>query len=205
MSQAYPAKSARNLATLDAVVELLAAVVLVVLLVVAAAVSVVLLGVHALVARNRVVPGCRTGAPLTWLVAPDRAAQLHRRLRAAVVVAGFASDPRSSDLGLDDVVARLRERALELDQQLVMASRSPKPSRRRMLRELQSEVAELERLAERAMRMSRAWTGTSPSERGLSTVRERLELLEAALRELDGIDVRTSGPSAAPLRRHPER
>lgn len=205
MCQAYPAKNARNLATLDDVVELVAAVLLFVLLIMATAVALTLFGVHALRARNRVVPGCRTVAPLTWLVAPDRAAQLHRRLRAAMVVAGFASDPRGSGLGLDDVVAQLRDRALELDDQVVVASRSPKPARRRMLRELQSEVAELERLAERTMRMSRAWTDRAPSERGLSAVRERLELLEGALRELDGIDVRARGTGSEPVRRRSGR
>lgn len=148
--------------------------------------------VHALTVRNRVVTGRRTSAPLHWLVAPELAARLHRRLRSAVALAVAALRPDAADLGLDDIVARLRDRAIELDDQLVVAARAPKSARRRMLRELQPEVAELERLAERTVRMSRAWDGSArPSERGLAPVRERLELLEAALRELDGVEVAT--------------
>lgn len=188
-----------NLGTLEAMVELLVVILLSAVAVMAACVAATLVVVHTLAVRNRVVPDVRTRAPMTWLVAPDRGAQLHRRLRAAMAVATF-SDPRGSELGLDDVVGQLRGRALELDEQLVVASRAPKPARRRMLRELQPEVAELERLAERTMRMSRAWTGAVPSERGLGAVRDRLELLEGALRELDGVDVRTGAACTESVR-----
>ena len=170
--------------------ELLVILVVLFLAVVGAAIATVALVLHALTVRNRVVPGQPSPAPLTWLVAPDWAPRLHRRLRAAIALAGAASAPAASDLGLSDVVDQLQARAVELDAQLVLANRSGRTTRRRMLRELQSEVGELERLAERTVRMSRAWTGGAPSERGLGAVRERLELLEAALRELDGVDVR---------------
>lgn len=166
------------------------------------AVAVVIALVHSLVVRNRVVPGRRSPAPLSWLVAPGHAPRLHRRLASAVTMAGAAALPGASDLGLVEVVDQLRDRAVELDEQLVIADRAAKPARRRMLRELQSEVAELERLAERTVRMSRAWQGSGPSERGLGAVRERLELLEAALRELDGVDVGSVGTAAEPARRH---
>lgn len=176
---------------------------LVVLVVVGACVAAVALLLHALAVRNRVAAGRPSPAPLSWLVAPELAARLHRRLRTAVTLVVSAVDARSSDLGLDDVAAQLRDRAVELDDQLVLASRSPKGARRRMLRELQSEVAELERLAERTVRMSRAWRGTAPSERGLAAVRERLELLEASLRELDGVEVvrRADASLTWPVRR----
>jgi hypothetical protein len=176
-------------------------VVFLLLLLVAAGVAVAVLValVHALVMRNRVVPGQRSPAPLTWLVAPDHAARLHRRLRHAMTMAGAATGPSAAALGLDDVVGRLGARAVELDEQLVIASRAPKPARRRMLRELQTEVIELERLAERTVRMSRAWRASEPSDRGLSEVRERLELLESALRELDGVEL--ARPDAREVRR----
>jgi hypothetical protein len=173
--------------------EILLALVLVVLLFAGGCVASVALLLHALAVRNRVVQGHRSPAPLRWLVAPEPAARLHRRLQRAVAL----TDAAQGDLGLDDVVGQLRERALELDEQLVLAGRAPKVARRRLLRELQAEVAELERLAERTVRMSRAWAGGSPSERGLAAVRERLELLEAALHELDGVDV-VSARSAVP-------
>jgi hypothetical protein len=169
--------------------EVLLAVVVLLLLAAGVAVAAVLVLLHALRVRNRVVPGRPTPAPLSWLVAPDLAARLHRRLRTAMAMVGAAVGPSSTDLGLGEVATQLADRAVELDRQLVLASRAPKSSRRRMLRELQSEVAELERLGERTVRMSRAWSGAVPSERGLAAVRERLELLEGALRELDGVEV----------------
>lgn len=166
------------------------------LAVVGGGVAAVVVLLHALRVQNRVVPTRRCHAPLTWLVAPDLAPRLHRRLRAAVRILALAVGHTSNaELGLTDVATQLADRAAELDDQLVLASRAPKPARRRMLRELQSEVAELERLAERTVRMSRAWRGAAPSDRGLHEVRERLELLEAALRELDGVEVHLRSPA----------
>lgn len=162
-------------------------------------VAVVLGILHVLAVRNRVVPGQRSPAPLTWLVSPDGAARLHRRLRNAMAAAGaVAGVPADDDLGLHGVITELQTRALQLDHQLVLASRCPRAARRRMLRELHSEISEVENLVQRTVRMSRAWTGSTPSERGLGPVRERLELLESALRELDGIDL-TARPAPAPL------
>jgi len=182
--------------------DVLLVLVVMFLAVVGGAIAVVALSVHALTVRNRVVPNRPTRAPLAWLAATDLAARLHRRLRAAVALASVVRSVSAHDLGLVDVVDQLDLRALELDDQLVLAAHAPKASRRRMLRELQSEVAELERLAERTVRMARAWTGARPSERGLADVRERLDLLEAALRELDGLDVaRVRSPELPPVRR----
>lgn len=153
---------------------------------------------HLLSVRNRVVPGRRCAAPLTWLVSPEGAARLHRRLQRAMTMAPVALRGRSGDdLGLGDILSQLQERACELDEQLVIAGNAPRRHRHRMLRELHSEVSELELLVQRTVRMGRAWNGGDPSERGLSAVRERLELLESALRELDGVEV-------SHLRRRPE-
>jgi hypothetical protein len=184
--------------------EFLLVLLLVVVVLAGACVATVILLVHALHVRNRVAPGRRSSAPLSWLAAPDLAARLHRRLRLAVAMVTNAIGPAGADLGLADVADQLVERAVQLDDQLVLASRAPKPARRRMLRELQSEVTELERLAERTVRMSRAWAGANPSERGLGPIRERLELLEAALRELDGVEVHRPFSPPEPLRRSRE-
>lgn len=180
--------------------DVLLVLVVVLLAVVGGATALVALLLHALTVRNRVAPDRPTRAPLSWLVAPDLAARLHRRLRAAIAMASVVRLGTAHDLGLVDVVDQLDHRALDLDDQLVLASHAPKPTRRRMLRELQSEVAELERLAERTVRMARAWTGARPSERGLAEVRERLDALEAALRELDGLDVAPLVASELPAR-----
>lgn len=174
------------------------------LAVVGGAVAVVALLLHALTVRNRVVPQRPSRAPITWLVAPELAARLHRRLRASIAMASVVRLGPSHDLGLVDVVEQLEHRAVDLDDQLVLAAHAPKGSRRRMLRELQSEVAELERLAERTVRMARAWTGAQPNERSLADVRERLDLLEGALRELDGLDLAQLHPApTAAVRRRP--
>lgn len=146
--------------------------------------------VHLLSVRNRVVPGRRSASPLTWLVSPEGAARLHRRLQRAMAMAPAALRGRSADdLGLGDILSQLQERACELDEQLVIAASAPRRDRHRMLRELHSEISELEILVQRTVRMGRAWNGGAPSERGLSAVRERLELLESALRELDGVEI----------------
>lgn len=154
--------------------------------------------VHALVVRNRVVPACRSSASLSWLVSPAAGARLHRRLRAAMAAAHTAAaSPRALGLGLVEVVDELRERALELDSQLVLAAHAPMTTRIRMLRELGGEVLEVEQLVARVIRLSRE---AGPEARlGLCAVRERLELLESALGELDGLEVRLP-PAPAPLR-----
>ncbi len=145
---------------------------------------------HLLSVRNRVVLGRRSPAPLAWIVSPDGAARLHRRLQRAMAMAPAALHGRQSDdLGLGGIIVELQDRAFELDSQLVIASQAPRAARRRMLRELHSEIAEVELLVQRTVRMGRAWIGSAPSERGLAAVRERLELLETSLRELDGVDV----------------
>jgi hypothetical protein len=170
--------------------QLVAALLVLAVVGVGITVGAIALVVHTLAVRNRVVPGLRSPAPLGWLWSTRLAARLHRRLRTAVAAATASVAARGlEDLGLADVVAELKQRAVELDAQLVLADRAPKPARRRMLRELQAETFELERLVERVMRMSRAFAGAVPSERGLGVVRERLELLESALRELDGVEV----------------
>ena len=151
--------------------------------------GVVLYAIRRLHLHSRVVPSVRSSAPLHWLVSPRRAARLHRRLRAAVQASHLAQRHRETiGLGLDDVVIELSNRAVDLDRQLVVCNRAPAAARSRMLRELTAEVRELESIAERTVRLGRAWAGDRPSERGLGLVRERLDSLEAAVRELDGIE-----------------
>lgn len=165
------------------------------------AVVVVVAVARSLAMRNGLVPGHRSPAPLSWLASPATAARLHRRLRTAMAGAHLAmAGPRAAGLGLAELVGEVRNRALDLDSQLVLASRAPRPPRLRMLRELQSEVLEVEELAGRLVHLSRvgAEAGT---ESGLGAVRQRLELLEEALAELDGVQVRLSPARPVPLRR----
>lgn len=156
---------------------------------IAMVVGLLLYAIRRLHLHSRVVPSVRSSAPLHWLVSPRRAARLHRRLRASVQAAHLAQRHRETiGLGLDDVVVELSNRAVDLDRQLVVCNRAPAAPRSRMLRELTAEVRELESIAERTVRLGRAWAGDRPSERGLGPVRDRLDALEAAVRELDGIE-----------------
>lgn len=168
----------------------------------ALAVGVVAVAVaRSLAARNRLVPGHRSPAPLSWLASPATAARLHRRLRTALAGAHLAmTGPRAAGLGLPELVGEVRVRALDLDAQLVPASRAPRSARMRMLRELQSEVLEVEQLAARLVHLSRL-PAEAGDRSGLDAVRQRLELLEEALAELDGVPVRLSPARPVPLRR----
>ncbi len=182
-------------------VEWLVVIVTLCLLGVATGAAVLFGFLHLLSVHNRVVPGRKSPAPLTWIASPDGAARLHRRLQRSMSMAATSLHGRpNDDLGLAEIIAELQDRAFELDHQLVIANRAPRVARRRMLRELHTEIAEVERLVERTVRMGRAWIGSVPSERGLAAVRERLELLESSLRELDGIEV-GSRPEPARVRR----
>lgn len=174
--------------------ELLLVVLAALGVVVGVCVATVVAVVHALVVRNRVVPARRSSASLSWLVSPAGGARLHRRLRAAMAAAHMAvANPRALGLGLVEVVGQLRDRALELDDQLVLAACAPLATRSRMLHELRGEVLEVEQLADRVIRLS----GQADARLGLGAVRERLEVLEPALGELDGLEVRLP---PAPLR-----
>lgn len=165
------------------------------------AVAVAVAVARSLAVRNRLVPGHRSPAPLSWLASPATAARLHRRLRTAMAVAHLSmASPRAGGLGLAELVGEVRSRALDLDAQLVLASRAPRPARLRMLRELQSEVLEVEELAVRLVHLSRV-PAEAGAESGLGAVRQRLELLEEALAELDGVQVRLSPARPVPLRR----
>lgn len=145
------------------------------------------LALHSLRRRNRLSPKVATTAPLMWLWSPRLAARLHRHLGQTVGAGRACAAAHSGGLSLGDLVADLEAHACAIDGQLVIASRAPQPARTRLLRELQAEVGELDALAERVIRMNRAWSGAVPSTRGLAPVRDRVEALESALADLDRI------------------
>lgn len=174
---------------------LLAAGVTVLLVVLALAGSVALV-VRSLRRRNRVSPRLATTAPLDWLWSPRPGARLHRRLARTVAAArGCVAGGSAGGLHLADLVAELEAHACAVDAQLVVVDRAPQPARGRLLRELQSEAAELESLAERVIRMNRAWSGAVPSARGLTAVRNRVDALEEALGDLERIDRLPQAPA----------
>ena len=96
------------------------------------------------------------------------------------------------------MVKELEAHACAIDAQLVAVDRSPQPTRYRMLRELYAEVRQVDAVAERIIRMGRAWAGAEPSVRALAGVSERLDALEAAMADLARLDRTATPPAAAP-------
>jgi hypothetical protein len=140
---------------------------------------------------NRVSPSVHSNVPLHWRSSYRAAPRMHRHLQRTV--AGVRTClQQDEDLGLADLVGELERAACAIDDQLAIAGRMPQPTRRRLLRELKAETGELDRMAERVVRLRRAWSGAVPSARSLAPVAERIDALEAALRDVARLD-RVSG------------
>lgn len=161
---------------------------LAVLAVGAVALSVALF-MRALIRANRIAPGRRSAAPLTWLVSPRLPARLHRRLRRAVQVSDFSVGtvaPTAAALG--DVARELTAHAASLDDWLV-AARSLHPlARRPRLAQLTAEVREIELSAARLHHISGEWRRSLDQSTAAALpvpeLHQRLDAVEAALREL---------------------
>lgn len=145
--------------------------------------------------RNRVAPDVETLAPLTWLSSPSQAARLHRRLRAAVAPVHVPAKRRPAEPDRRTELCRtLVAEAVEIDHHLVLAARQPGPRRREMLRVLEGQVAEVERLALRLGRMRRILVpGEGLDPHGgdvtvLADLRRELDLLDEAHAELLDIE-----------------
>jgi hypothetical protein len=135
---------------------------------------------------NRVSPSVRSRFPIRYRWSLRYAARLHRHLQRTV--AAVRSCVTAEDQLVFDVVAELENFACAVDDQLAIAIRMPQPARRRLLRELRAEVHEVDAMAERLIRLRRAWAGAQPSARTLAPIAERVEALEAALRDLARLD-----------------
>lgn len=167
------------------------AVVLLFVMVVGAAASVgvaAALTLRALARQNRLAPRIRTGAPLSWLWSRRAAARMHRRLRAVVRNAhdccprATRRQPRST---VHELVDELVELAVAADRRLVASTSMPRLRRAVALAEIAGETREIERLSARV----RHYAGIgAPATVTLSSLQERLDALEAARREIDGID-----------------
>jgi hypothetical protein len=147
---------------------------------------------------NRVSPAMRSPAPIHWLWSPRQPARLHRRLRTATTEIHLAPSRRRKEmpsLSVDDLRRELEYQAVELDQHLVAAARHPKVQRRSLLRQLQGQVSEVERLSIRLSRMTRAYgspssgwdLATEPPE-VLAHISQQLDLLDQAQEELTEIE-----------------
>ena len=162
---------------------------------------------------NRVSPDVDTGAPLRWLAWPMPIAHLHRRLRAAVVLARTARPlqpaPRRrkrravEESPLAGIAAQLEQHAIAVDRDLVLAARLRGPIRYRVLGPATRQVAEIEQLAAKVAAMARASTtgplGPESGPAALARLREELVALEEARAEITRIEAQAAGQWPAEL------
>lgn len=144
---------------------------------------------------NRVSPAMRSPAPLLWLWWPSHPARLHRRLRTATAHVRLAPAHKrhGPSLSVDELRRELEYQAVELDHHVVAAARHPRPHRQALLRQLEGQVSEVERLSVRLSRLSRpAGTPASGWDAGppevLARISHQLDLLDQAQAELAEIE-----------------
>lgn len=158
--------------------------------------------------RNRVDPHTETLAPLLWLWSPTQPARMHRRLQRAAVPLRVidAQDgtapprrrtrrsttpepPMGSAAGLRRSVMA---QAVELDRQVAITARQPRPVRRQALRALGAQVTTLEATTARLVRLHVQASAPPASPRPapasppevLGSVNDHLDLLEQAHAEM---------------------
>jgi hypothetical protein len=155
---------------------------------------------------NRVAPGRRSPAPLSWLVSLGAPARLHRRLRRAVAAADLSVAVSPAAHALQDVAGELAARAISLDDCLVAADSLHPAVRRNHLTQLAAEVREVELSTARLHRLSSDWRlrldQAAASATPFPDLHERMDSVEAALRELphpSGTGTLISAAPPAPL------
>jgi hypothetical protein len=143
---------------------------------------------QALSRHNRVAARVRTGAPLSWLFSARLAPRMHRRL-CAVVRNAQASCPRVSRRAprstVHELVDDLVELAAAADRRLVDAAGLPRFRRALALAEIAGEIREIETLS---VRVRQYGSVGAPATVSVASLQERLDALDAARREIDGID-----------------
>jgi hypothetical protein len=148
---------------------------------------------HTLRRRNRVVADTASPTPTSWLASPAAPARLHRRLRAAVAV---ATATPSELTGIADVRVDLTRRALELDRRLATAGRAKGPRRRGVLRDVATEIDDLDALAHRIDRLASRPAESLAVPEGqpeLDRLSEQLAAYEDAADELAAIEREVQG------------
>ncbi len=139
----------------------------------------------------RIRPGTKSMAPTSWVLSTSEPARLQRRLRriaASARAAGSAGGPATESLA-----RQIEDEAVRLEVSLVALSRIWR-SERSARRELAAQVTELERLTVRlatsAADASRPALGPGTLN-GLDDLRERLDALDEARRELSTVERQT--------------
>jgi hypothetical protein len=165
-------------------------VVLFVLLLICITVPLVLAGVSVwqLKKKNRVSPGVKTTAPLTWLGSPSRSARLHRRLRTAVTtIRAIPAQGADTTGSRKQVCLELEQHAVALDEWLRWTSQAPGRVRRAHYDEIDRQAGQIESLAIRLSQMTPAAPGPRhAAERrdALADISSQIDILEEAHREV---------------------
>jgi hypothetical protein len=140
---------------------------------------------------NRVNPNLPTLAPLTWLWSPFLAARLHRRLRRSVATVDEAlprgrrnrrtwpQRPRAGAWpALTSAADQLARYAADVDAHLVQAQHAGR------VQQVAWEVDEVEHMAARLLALGRAWGRDDFATRRAEDLRDRIDALEQATREV---------------------
>jgi hypothetical protein len=131
---------------------------------------------------HRVSPHLPTLAPLSWLWSPFLAARLHRRLRRCVGTVDAALPrgrrARRTWPALTNAADQLSRHAADVDAHVVEGHHA------RNLHAVAWEVDEVERLAARLLSLGRMWEHDDFSTRRAQDLRDRIDALEQATREV---------------------
>lgn len=131
---------------------------------------------------HRVSPHLPTLAPLSWLWSPFLAARLHRRLHRCVATVNQALPrgrrARRTWPALTNAADQLSRHAADVDAHVVEGHRA------RSVRAVAWEVDEVERLAARLLSLGRMWEHDDFSTRRAQDLRDRIDALEQATREV---------------------
>lgn len=132
--------------------------------------------------RNRVNPHLPTLAPLGWLWSPFPAARLHRRLRRCVTTVDEALPrgrrARRTWPALTNAADQLARHAADVDAHVVEGHRAG------TVHLVAWEVDDVERLAARLLSLGRLWEHDDFSTRRAQDLRDRIDALEQATREV---------------------
>ena len=152
-------------------------------------------------------PGVRgVNVPLRWRWSLSPAAVMHRRLVVATSSVLSVGPVESTRWGgvrqqapWQDLLQELVELAVSVDRRLVAAERQPRSIRRRLYAEIEPQVLKVEQVAER-MRTTVSAKGLGGGDRSAEDVVARLDAIDAALGEIQGLDPekaleRGTGPS----------
>jgi hypothetical protein len=140
-------------------------------------------------------PGARgVSVPLRWRWSLSPAAVLHRRLVLAtnsVLSTGPIESTRwggvRQQAPWQELLQDLLDLAVSVDRRLVATERQPRGLRRRLYAEIEPQVAKVEQVAER-MRTTVSASELSGGDRSADDVVARLDAIDAALGEIQGLD-----------------